>query len=194
MDLTSIVSSIESSGIGEWMRGSLKALPIVEAIHVLAVALVFGTILIVDLRLLNLVDTKRRFTRVSGELLHWTWSAFVVAAITGLLMFAANATTYFDNTAFRLKMLALLFAGVNMAAFQFITAKKVPDWDKDTPTPLAARAAGVLSILIWVSVIVLGRWIGFTKGYDFGIPEDVELDFDFLQSGVRLFQGAIRLG
>ena len=185
MDLASIigslVESIGASGMGEWMRTSLKALPIVEAIHVMSAAVVFGTILIVDLRLLGLPNARRAFTRVEDELLRWTWAAFATSVVTGVLLFAANATTYYGNTAFRFKMLALLLAGVNMAIFQLGTFRTVAAWDKDARAPFSGRFAAAASILIWVSVIVLGRWVGFTKGYDFQIPEDVELDFEFLQ-------------
>ena len=183
--MPSFVASIESSGVGEWMRTSLKAMPVVEAIHVMAIALVFGTILIVDLRLLGLFDVRRAFSRVSDELLRVTWVAFVVATITGVLMFTANASTYYVNTAFRWKMVALVAAGVNMAVFQFVTARTVPAWDKGVQPPLAARAAGAISILIWTSVIFLGRWIGFTKGYNFEVPEDFEFDLDFLEGALR---------
>ena len=186
--MPSFVESIESSGVGDWMRTSLKAMPVVEAIHVMAIALVFGTILIVDLRLLGLFDVRRAFSRVSAELLRVTWAAFVVAANTGAMMFTANATTYYDNTAFRLKMLALLGGGLNMAVFQFVTARTVPAWDKGVQPPLSARAAGAISILIWTSVIFLGRWIGFTKGYDFDVPEDFEFDLDFLEGARRLHE------
>lgn len=188
MDFTTLVADIEASGLGEWMRSSLKAVPIVESIHVTAVALVFGTILIVDLRLLGLMDTRRAFTRVSEEMLRWTWAAFGIAVVTGALMFAANASTYYINTPFRLKMVALVAAGMNMAFFHLVTFKTVPGWNVEASPPAAARLAGALSILIWTSVIFLGRWVGFTKGYDFGIPEDVELDFDFLESSLLLLR------
>jgi hypothetical protein len=177
MDLISLAQSIQDSGIAEWMRSSLKAMPIVEATHVLAVALVFGTIFIVDLRLLGFPHMRRAFTRISDELLHYTWAAFGLAVVTGALMFAPNAITYYNNTAFRLKMLALFAAGINMAVFQFITIRGVKEWDKDTPAPFAARLAGLLSIVLWITVILLGRWIGFSKGYDFAIPEDVQFEF-----------------
>jgi hypothetical protein len=183
MDFSNWVSSIEASAVGHWMRDYVKAMPIVESIHVLALALVFGTILIVDLRLLGFPDTRRPFTRVSDELLRLTWSGFVLSVITGALMFAANATTYFDNTAFRVKMLLLIAAGLNMAYFQRVTFKTVAQWDKDAPAPFAARMAGAISMLLWISVIVVGRWIGFTKGYDFDIPEDIDFDFSLLEHG-----------
>lgn len=189
VDLTAIVTSLEGSGLGEWMRSSVRAQPIVEAIHVMAVALVFGSIVIIDLRLLGYLDTRRPFTRVSGELLRWTWAGFGIAVVTGAMMFVPNAGTYLANTPFGLKMAALLGAGVNMAVFQFTTLRTVAAWDANTPVPLTGRVAGALSILLWASVIVFGRWIGFTKGYDFAIPED--MDFDFLGGCLGCLSGTM---
>ena len=179
MDVPGFVQTLQDSGLAEWMRTSVKAMPIVEAIHVLAAATVFGTILIVDLRLLGFPDTKRPLTWVSNEMLRLTWMAFALALVTGFLMFAANANTYFGNTQFRLKMLGLLFAGLNMALFQGLTYRSVGRWDQGAPTPFAARVAGVLSILLWVTIICLARWVGFTKGYDFDVPQDAEINFQF---------------
>ena len=178
MTLTSLVQSIQDSGIGEWMRTSVKAMPIVESTHVLAAATVFGTIFIVDLRLLGFPNTRRPFTRVSDELLKLTWSAFFLALVTGALMFAANANTYFGNTAFRFKMLMLICAGINMAIFQLVTFRTVGTWNTDVKPPAAARAAGALSILVWLSVIFFARWIGFTKGYHFE-PPPTDVNFSF---------------
>ena len=178
MSFASLVQSIQDSGIAEWMRTSVKAMPFVEATHVLAAITVFGTILIVDLRLLGLPDTRRPFTRVSDELLKLTWSAFVLAVVTGFLMFAANANTYIHNTQFQFKMFALVAAGLNMLIFQLLTFRTVGAWDTDKPSPTAAKLAGTLSIVLWLSVIFLARWIGFTKGYNFEVVPD-NVDFNF---------------
>jgi hypothetical protein len=179
MDVPSFVTTIEMSALGDWMRTSVRAMPFVEATHVLAAALVFGTILIVDLRLIGFRDTANRFTSVSRELMRYTWGAFAISIVTGVMLFAANATTYYGNTAFRLKMLALIVAGVNMAIFELGTSRSVSSWDKSSMGPVAARVAGVASIVIWVSVMFIARWIGFTKGYNYAIPEGVDLDFNF---------------
>jgi hypothetical protein len=179
MTTPSIVKVIEGSAPADWMRMSLLSMPVVEAIHVFTAAVVFGTILIIDLRLLGFPNTRRAFSRIEHELLRYTWGAFIISVVTGVLMFAANATTYYGNTAFRLKMLALLIAGANMAVFEFVTKRGVGSWDKDiTPAP-AARFAGAASILIWTAVIVIARWIAWTKGYSAGetIPDNVNFDF-----------------
>lgn len=179
MELAGLVKDIHDSGVGDWMRSSLKAMPVVEALHVLAATTVFGTVLIVDLRLLGFPDLKRAVTRVEGEVIRLTWYAFAVAVVTGALMFAANAQTYFINTAFRLKLLAILAAGLNMLVFETVTRRDIGSWDRGVPTPPATRVAGLLSILLWIAVIVLARWVGFTKGYDFAVPDDPNIKFDF---------------
>ena len=173
MNTQSILDALQRSAAAEWMRGT-SAGQMVEAAHVVAAVLLFGTVLVVDLRLLGLADVRRPFTRISRETLPLVWLAFVVSVITGSLMFAASAQTYFGNTAFRLKALALFGAGLNMLLFQRVTRRHVADWDDGRAAPRAARLAGLLSVVLWASVVLLGRWIGFTKGYDFTIPSSLE--------------------
>jgi hypothetical protein len=180
MNAPAIIQVIEASALAEWMRSNVHAMPWVNAVHVLCITLVFGSILVVDLRLLGLLDKGRAVTRISDEMLGLTWTAFAGAVLSGALFFAANASTYWFNDAFRFKMLAIVLAGVNMLAFQFITYRKVAAWDRDAPTPGAARLAGVVSILLWTTVIVLGRLIGFTKGIEVPVPENMDFDFSAL--------------
>lgn len=179
MDVPDFINTLQATGAADWMRTSVKAMPFVEAAHVLAAATVFGTIFIVDLRLLGMRDRSRAFSRVSLEMLRYTWAAFALAVITGALMFVANASTYWVNTAFRFKMLGLVLAGINMLVFQHITSRDLKSWDHAHRAPGAARLAGALSILLWIAVIFLARWIGFTKGYDFDVPDDPGIKFEF---------------
>jgi hypothetical protein len=153
----------------EWLQETSLALaisenwfPLVESLHVIAIALVAGTIFIVDTRLLGLTSKHLSFTYVSDRLLPWTWAAFVASVITGALMFIGNAVGYYDNTPFRVKMVLLLLAGVNMLFFQMVTFRGVATWDSDRP-PGAARTAGFVSISLWCGIIVFGRWIGFSN-------------------------------
>jgi hypothetical protein len=176
VDVPAFVHAIHDAGLSEWLRSSLKAMPIVEAIHVMSAAVVFGTIAIVDLRLLGVMSMQRAYSRIHGELLRWTWGAFIVSVVTGILLFVVNSVTYWGNTAFRLKMLALVLAGINMALFEYGVGRDTASWDKGAVPP-RARLAGAISLTIWISVIFIARWIGFTKGYDFSIPAGVDFDF-----------------
>ena len=136
--------------------------PFLESIHVLAIAFLVGSILMVDLRLLGLAALRYAVSRVTRELIPWTWGALSVAVVTGVGMFMARAATYIEHPPFQIKLVLLLLAGVNMAVFQFRTFRDIDDWDNAAVTPVAARVAGATSLLLWAGVVLAGRWIGHT--------------------------------
>lgn len=144
------------------IRENVNAFPVLESLHVLAVGLVFGTILIVDLRLLGVAAHRSSARRLTSELLPYTWGAFVIAVITGAGLFISNAVSYAANPQFLLKLVALAVAGLNMAWFHTTAYRRIDQWDEDMPPPTAARIAGLASLVTWTVVIFLGRWIGFT--------------------------------
>jgi len=160
--MTSILTWLDTSTLAAFIRESTWGFPTIESIHVIAISLVIGTIAILDLRLLGIGSTRRPVTELCGDLLPWTWVAFVIAAITGGLLFISQATQYFQNTTFRVKMLFMLLAGVNMLIFEFITYRNVSNWDCDTRTAISGKLAGAISLTCWFAVAVCGRWLGFT--------------------------------
>jgi hypothetical protein len=162
MDLAIFFNDLQNSPIAVFVNTAGATYPIVEALHVIALSLVFGTILIVDLRLLGFASMSRPFTRVAHDLLRVTWAGFVLAVITGVLLFLPNAGSLYLNTPFQIKMVLLVLAGLNMFVFELITARNVGTWDLTSPPPNSARIAGILSISLWTAVIVFGRLIGFT--------------------------------
>ena len=176
MDYMAIAQAIENSAIGGAIRDSLLAGPIINVFHVIGVALVFGTISIVDLRLLGIPSNARSLKVVSHDLLKWTWAGFALAVVTGTLMVTANATTFAVNNEIKWKFVFLALAGVNMFVYELITAKNAHLWDKNVPVPLAGKLAGAFSLIFWITVIFLGRWIGYTKGFNFDIPIEIDLE------------------
>ena len=159
---TAWLQALEQTGAATFIKESTWAFPMIEAIHVIAIALVVGTIAMVDLRLLGLASMRRPYSELSGDVLPWTWGAFALAALTGALMFVSQPVAYFGNTAFRIKLLVLLLAGINMSVFQLITHRGVAKWDRATTVPLSGMLAGALSLTFWVTVVFFGRRIGFT--------------------------------
>ena len=136
--------------------------PFLESIHVLTVTLLVGSILMVDLRLLGVTALRYAASRMTRELIPWTWGALVLAVVTGAGMFMTRAATYIEHPPFQIKLVLILLAGVNMALFQFRTFRNIDDWDTVAVTPVAARVAGASSLLLWAGVVLAGRWIGHT--------------------------------
>jgi hypothetical protein len=143
------------------IRESGILFPAIETVHVFALVLVVGSIMTVDLRLLGVTNRDRHFSHLASEMLPWTWTAFVVAVIAGLLMFSSKAVTYYDNIPFRIKMCCLLLAGLNMFWFHWAGTRHLKMWDHAKPPP-AAKFAGGASLLLWTIIVACGRWIGFT--------------------------------
>ena len=135
--------------------------PTIEVVHVFAIAMVFGTIAIIDLRLLGLASANRRYTEMARELLPWTWGAWGVAAVFGTLLIASRPVAYFENADFRLKFLCMGLAAVNMLVFQFVTSRDIAQWDKGGAS-LSGRVAGGLSLVLWIGVVYFARKTGFT--------------------------------
>lgn len=162
MNLETTLQQINDLPISSAIRENVNAFPIIESLHVLSIAIVFGTILIVDLRLFGVAAHRRSAQRLTAELLPYTWVAFLGAVITGTLMFMSNPVSYANNTQFLLKLVVIAIAGLNMIWFHSTAYRRIAEWDEDMPPPTAARVSGALSFILWTTVIFLGRWIGFT--------------------------------
>jgi len=180
VDIASLLSWLEGTGLAARIRESRLLFPLLESVHVIGLALVFGTIAIVDLRLLGVASAQRSFRRMASDILRWTWAAFAVTVVTGSLMFMTNAAVYYGNAYFRAKMVLLVLAGVNVLVFELTAGRTVHRWDRaPSAPPPVARTIAALSLAIWVGVIVTGRIIGFTTTRAAAVeplPADVDLE------------------
>ncbi len=165
MSVQALLAIIEAWPISVAMRGEIPGtewlFPIIETLHVMALTIVVGSIAMVDLRLLGLASRNTAVSRLTAEVLPWTWTAWSVAAVFGTLMFMAKAGTYAGNLQFRLKFVCMGLAAVNMFVFHFGAYRQVARWDGGEP-PMSAKLAGALSLSLWIGVVFFGRWVGFT--------------------------------
>lgn len=162
MDILEVLQSIENTDIASSIRNSLYLFPMLESFHVIGLALVFGSVAVMDFRMLGLASTHRPFKKVTSDTLKWIWLAFVITLVTGAFMFTTNAVVYYHNPVFRWKMALLLVAGINMGIFELTTGRSAHRWGMDRSAPAAGKVAAVISLTLWITIIFLGRWIGFT--------------------------------
>jgi len=156
------LASLEALRLAGYIRESLYFFPFLESLHVVGLTMVFGTIAILDLRMLGVASVQRPVARVAIDVEKWAWWAFGLTLITGALMFITNAGVYYHNTFFRLKMAMLVLAGLNVLIFDLTARKTLQQWNSDVKAPFAGRAAATVSLVLWIAIIFLGRWIGFT--------------------------------
>jgi hypothetical protein len=143
------------------IRESEIVFPLIETVHVLAIALLAGTVAIVDLRLLGLILKRERVSQVAGQILPLTWVGFVAMIASGVLLFLAEASKSYYNPAFRFKMLLLIVAGVNPLIFHRTIYRNVSLWDEAAVAPARARLTAYLSLTLWSGIIVAGRAIAY---------------------------------
>lgn len=161
MTVLDLMHALEHKPFATAIAESTWLFPFFETLHVLALTIVVGSVAMMDLRLLGIGSRDRAITELNRAVLPWTWVAFVFAATFGALLFCSKASTYYVNLPFRIKMVCMLLAAVNMLVYHLITERDVAAWDRGR-TPVAARMAGAISIALWVVIVATGRWIGFT--------------------------------
>lgn len=158
------LGALEGSGLGQAMRQWLWLYPTVEIVHILGIALLFGSIAVLDLRLLG-VSRHIPARTLAKHVLPWSIGSFVLIVPSGLLMFTAHATEFIDSEVFILKMLLIMAGLLNAALFHTITFRTADVWDSEEmrklPPPPSARLAGALSLLLWVAVIACGRLLAY---------------------------------
>jgi hypothetical protein len=161
MSALQICQWIHDTNLATSIRESDFVYPIIETIHVLAIALLVGTVAIVDLRLLGIVLKRERVSRVAGQVLPLTWAGFVAMFVTGGLLFVAQAAKSYANPAFRIKMFLLVLVGLNPLVFHSTIYRSVGTWDAAPAAPGRGRLAAVLSICLWSGIIIAGRAIAY---------------------------------
>jgi hypothetical protein len=143
------------------MRESLWAEPIVETIHVLTLTLFLGFAVMLDMRLLGVVLKKRRMSEVLAQFNPWLFAGFAVMIVTGVLLFCGDPISFWTTTFFKVKMIMLVLAGLNVLIFNATIGRKVAQWDTDLRTPAAAKVAAIVSLTLWVLIIAAGRGIAY---------------------------------
>lgn len=155
-----MVAFLEWLGSTKWsvaLIESLYAWSLIESAHVVTLALFVGTVLMLDLRLLGVAFRRVPISEFTNHLLPWTRGGFVVMTVTGLLLFYSSPLRYYHNLFFRIKVLMLILAGLNVWFFHSRVHRRVAAWDRDPLPPRAARVAAVVSIVAWTTVVVTGR-------------------------------------
>ena len=148
-----MLEALEAFGPAALFRTSFIAYPLVNALHILAIGALVTAALLMDLRILG-VGRGLPAATVIGYLRPVAIVALVVAALTGITLFSVQPVDYFANAAFRIKMLLLVAALANAAAFTSFRVHR----SADRP---AGKVMALVSIGLWISVAISGRFIGF---------------------------------
>lgn len=151
---------LENSALSSSIRQWLWLYPIIETIHILGLAILFGSVAMFDLRLLGF-SRHLLVTDMAQHLLPWTYISFGIVALSGFLLFAVDAREIAANPAFRLKLLLIAATGINATVFHGGPFRSVRLWNRGVASPVTVKAIAILSLVLWTAVIVCGRLIAY---------------------------------
>lgn len=162
MTILDVCHWLEATAVGTLVRESLYGFPLLVGAHIMGLVLSVGMLLWFDLRLLGLALPSVGVSRVYRRLIPWAAVGFVVMFITGGLLFVGYAPDAYQNPFFRIKMTAMLLAGVNALVYHRVTERSRREWDAAVRLPAGARVAGLASLMLWAVVILSGRMMAYT--------------------------------
>lgn len=147
----------DGSAMGNWVRDSRWIFPAIEAVHIVALALLFGAILMLNLRLLGLTLKSKPVAQLARELAPWIFVSLVIILSSGVLLFASEAMKAYASVPFQVKMLFLFAAMI----FHYTLYWKLTRSSDSVIGPVWGKLAAIVSIALWLGVGLGGRGIGF---------------------------------
>ena len=148
--LVAFCKFLESTWWGTNVRTSLWVYPFIQLIHFSGLSLWLGTNVAVDLRLLEVGKKRQTAAQLSDALFSWNWIGFCIVVLGGFLLFSATATTYLANPAFRVKLGMILPLAL---VWHIVVQQKTSTWGQTSDTPAIAKFAGLIEVLLWISVV-----------------------------------------
>jgi len=165
MTFHDLLIALKEGPIGQWMGASSWVYTVMLMFHFTGMSLLFGAMLLVDLRLLGV--TKQIPIKTALAFLPVAIVGFVINLITGFCFFAFQPTLMWSNPAFKVKMALVLIAGLNALWFALIEDKKIGAMPPYGDTNIVVKFSAGLSLAIWTVVIICGRMIVGLVGLKF---------------------------
>jgi uncharacterized membrane protein SirB2 len=138
-------------------------IPAVQSLHILAIAVVMASVVVVDLRLLGVAGGRQTISSMTRRYFPWVWVALAVLLLTGLTLVVGEPHRELLSPVFVAKMALLAVTIVLTAAFQLSVQQRREAWDASSTTRAGARLVAVASLVLWVAIVACGRWIAYVE-------------------------------
>lgn len=151
------------------LRESALVYPIVMSLHLASIAVFGGLILMTDLRLLGVALKSMSVSEVVAQTRVWKRVGFVIMVTCGVLLAGSKLDKYYDNPYFQIKLTLLVLVGVHALIFRPRVYSRTDEIDRAPSVPGVAKTAAWLSLILWVGILSMGRWIAyFDRPGEFG--------------------------
>lgn len=161
--LSKLVEWLLSTQLSQAIQEIEWVVPTLQTIHILFIAVVLSAVAMIILRLLGLIGRSWTIRETAERFLPWIWTALFALVITGSLLLIGEPKRSLLNPVFQLKMAMLAAMIIVTAAFHRSIFRNQDAWDQPARIRPAARLIGGVSLLIWVCIIIAGRWIAYVS-------------------------------
>ena len=158
LNMLSTIEWVAGSPLSKWISTSTWAFAVIESIHLLALSVIGGAVLIVDIRLLGFGIKTQTIEKTARDAQPWFLGAWAVMITTGLLLFWSEPQKLYYSTPFAVKILCLLLGTI----FALTIRRKVAMAAEGTIPPMVLKLVALVSLALWFGVGAGGRWIGFS--------------------------------
>jgi hypothetical protein len=161
MSLLDLCQWLQDTSISTALRESTTLWPVLEGSHLLGMALMMAPVMMYDFRLIGVRWKSDPVSKVKWGFLPITFFGFALMVSTGLLLLWSEPVKCYKSGYFRIKVIALILAGLNAMVFHSTIHRTTSQWDNSLPPPFRARMAGILSLTLWTAVIFAGRYTAY---------------------------------
>jgi hypothetical protein len=158
LNMPGLVEWVASSALSKAISTSTWAFAVIESVHLLALAVIGGAVLIVDLKLLGFGIRTQGLEEIARDAQKWFLGSWLVMIVTGLLLFWSEPQKLYYSTPFAVKMLCLILGTI----FALTVRRKVANTGEGRVSPLLMKLVALVSLGLWFGVGAGGRWIGFS--------------------------------
>jgi hypothetical protein len=135
--------------------------PMVQTVHIIAIAILLTSVYVVSFRLIGLTRGTQALATLTAKLTPWIWTALCVLLVTGILLTITEPARELLNWAFRLKMLMVLALAGMLWVVQLRLRHNPEYWTESPARRHAARAIGIVSVIVGAGIVTAGRWIAY---------------------------------
>ena len=156
---------LSNTALSKTLQDQAWVVPTSQSIHIIAVSIVFGSACMINLRLLGAGRSGRSVSQLSNTLIPWMWRGLAVLLFTGVVQTVTEPVRQFVTPMFWAKMTMIIVVAVMTALYAKAVRRNAPQWDAASTRPRRAKAFAILSTLLWMAIIVCGRFIGYTWSF-----------------------------
>jgi len=162
--LADALSDSPLQALAEYLLRTVPGLPpISQSFHILGIAAVMASSVMIDLRLLGLAVPSQDLGEMIRRLMPWTWGALLVNLVSGSLFVFARPARYFLNPVFGYKVAMLVPAIALAAVIHRVSLREEGGWDRSPGRRLTAKLVAGVSLILWVGIVLAGRWIAYSE-------------------------------